>query len=76
MINPIHFGKIVSEKKKTPHKGGYAESQNRTGDTAIFSRVLYQLSYLGLSREILHACVVLVKQYEFDSGAGGGYNQK
>jgi len=29
-----------------------------------------------LSREILHACVVLVKQYEFDSGAGGGYNQK
>ena len=25
-----------------------AESQNRTGDTAIFSRVLYQLSYLGL----------------------------
>ncbi len=27
-----------------------AESQNRTGDTAIFSRVLYQLSYLGASR--------------------------
>jgi hypothetical protein len=27
--------------------GGGAESQNRTGDTAIFSRVLYQLSYLG-----------------------------
>ena len=26
-----------------------AESQIRTGDTAIFSRVLYQLSYLGLS---------------------------
>ncbi len=24
-----------------------AESQIRTGDTAIFSRVLYQLSYLG-----------------------------
>src|SRR6195256_1042493 len=24
-----------------------AEAQNRTGDTAIFSRVLYQLSYLG-----------------------------
>ena len=29
-----------------PPNGG-AESQNRTGDTAIFSRVLYQLSYLG-----------------------------
>ena len=26
---------------------GGAESQNRTGDTAIFSRVLYQLSYLA-----------------------------
>ena len=24
-----------------------AEGQNRTGDTTIFSRVLYQLSYLG-----------------------------
>ena len=29
-----------------PPNGG-AESQNRTGDTAIFSRVLYQLSHLG-----------------------------
>jgi hypothetical protein len=29
------------------HRDGGAESQNRTGDTAIFSRVLYQLSYLG-----------------------------
>ena len=26
-----------------------AESQNRTGDTVIFSHVLYQLSYLGLN---------------------------
>ncbi len=25
-----------------------AESQNRTDDTAVFSRVLYQLSYLGI----------------------------
>ena len=24
-----------------------AETQNRTADTAIFSRMLYQLSYLG-----------------------------
>ena len=29
------------------HRSGGAESQDRTGDTAIFSRVLYQLSYLG-----------------------------
>ena len=27
-----------------------AESRDRTGDTAIFSRVLYQLSYLGLGK--------------------------
>lgn len=25
-----------------------AEAQNRTADTAVFSRVLYQLSYLGV----------------------------
>src|SRR5665811_1936898 len=31
---------------RTPEMIG-AESQNRTGDTAIFSRVLYLLSYLG-----------------------------
>src|SRR4249919_1269982 len=31
---------------RSPPLGG-AESQIRTGDTAIFSRVLYQLSYLG-----------------------------
>ncbi len=32
---------------------GSAESQNRTDDTAIFSRVLYQLSYLGLHIRLL-----------------------
>jgi hypothetical protein len=26
------------------------EGQNRTGDTTIFSRVLYQLSYLALQQ--------------------------
>ena len=30
-----------------PHTDRGAETQNRTEDTAIFSRVLYQLSYLG-----------------------------
>jgi hypothetical protein len=29
--------------------GGNAESQSRTGDTRIFSPLLYQLSYLGRS---------------------------
>ena len=33
-------------KVPSTRRGG-AESQIRTGDTAIFSRVLYQLSYLG-----------------------------
>ncbi len=40
-----------------------AETQNRTVDTAIFSRVLYQLSYLG--------DVLLVKRAEFYFGRGG-----
>ena len=30
-----------------------AERQNRTDDTAIFSRVLYQLSYLGENIQLL-----------------------
>ena len=29
------------------HRRGGAEGQDPTGDTAIFSRVLYRLSYLG-----------------------------
>ena len=34
-------------RSEAARTGAGAESQNRTGDTAIFSRVLYQLSYLG-----------------------------
>ena len=30
-----------------------AESRNRTGDTLIFSQVLYQLSYLGADRIVI-----------------------
>ena len=33
--------------ERSVHPVGGAESQDRTGDTAIFSRVLYRLSYLG-----------------------------
>ena len=44
--------KCPSKITKTPQKGclgGWsAERQDRTVDTAIFSRVLYQLSYLGM----------------------------
>jgi hypothetical protein len=28
-------------------RGGHGEGRNRTGDTTVFSRVLYQLSYLA-----------------------------
>ncbi len=44
-----------------------AESQNRTGDTAIFSRVLYQLSYLG-PIDILPAGGITVKPSGFSGG--------
>ena len=40
-----HFRPISTSSRPAPCDG--AESQIRTGDTAIFSRVLYQLSYLG-----------------------------
>jgi hypothetical protein len=31
---------------------GGAQGRDRTTDTAIFSRMLYQLSYLGMSRRV------------------------
>ena len=54
-------------------KGGGAQGRNRTTDTAIFSRMLYQLSYLGaqpprrrltgrLYRRWAAACPVLFRQ--------------
>ncbi len=45
-------------EKSLPAKGGLwsavsgAEGQDRTVDTTIFSRVLYQLSYLGTRRSV------------------------
>src|SRR4029077_11446678 len=50
-------------EKIRPPVGG-AESQDRTGDTAIFSRVLYQLSYLG----------PMANQARSPVGAGGKNN--
>ena len=41
---------------------GNAESQNRTGDTLIFSQVLYQLSYLGSLRWIVLVALDGVKK--------------
>ena len=50
----IHRSKLwksLSYNKKPPlsqRRFSYAEAQNRTADTAVFSRMLYQLSYLGV----------------------------
>jgi hypothetical protein len=33
-------------------RGSGAQGRNRTTDTAIFSRMLYQLSYLGVQRRL------------------------
>ena len=51
---------VSGEFRKTSHlrvsrsrdgsKGG--EGRNRTGDTTVFSRVLYQLSYLAAGRSV------------------------
>ena len=38
---------LPTEPLPPVNAGGGAESQIRTGDTALFRRVLYQLSYLG-----------------------------
>ena len=47
-----HLGKVMLYQLSHFRSGadrleGGAEGQDRTGDTAIFSRVLYRLSYLG-----------------------------
>jgi hypothetical protein len=40
----------AKERRKAATLGNGAEAQSRTGDTSIFSAVLYQLSYLGTAR--------------------------
>ena len=42
----------------------YGEGRNRTGDTTVFSRVLYQLSYLAERPQCSHT---VVKSYEAPS---------
>jgi hypothetical protein len=37
---------------RTRRFGGSGEGRNRTGDTTVFSRVLYQLSYLARGAEL------------------------
>jgi hypothetical protein len=37
----------MASELRTPRLAGDGEARTRTGDTTIFSRVLYQLSYLA-----------------------------
>ena len=43
---PVAIGELAFKAMTTKGVAG-AEAQSRTGDTSIFSAVLYQLSYLG-----------------------------
>lgn len=44
------IGGRARTKKNGAGKANGAQGRNRTTDTAIFSRMLYQLSYLGIVR--------------------------
>ena len=69
--------RFYQKKGRNPTSwGSHAERQNRTDDTAIFSRVLYQLSYLGLSFAILtFSRVVVKKRDKFDIPHSERYNE-
>ena len=53
--NNISQGQDFQQKNKTSIRclKISAQNRNRTSDTRIFSPLLYQLSYLGLSNKIL-----------------------
>ena len=42
------IGEPARTRKNRAGKANGAQGRNRTTDTAIFSRMLYQLSYLGV----------------------------
>jgi hypothetical protein len=44
------IGERARTKKNWAGEANGAQGRNRTTDTAIFSRMLYQLSYLGVPR--------------------------
>ena len=59
-----HFGRALEEEsaevvmlRRQPHRtsADHGEGRNRTGDTTVFSRVLYQLSYLARDGQCSHA---------------------
>jgi hypothetical protein len=49
----LPIGERARRRKNWAGKANGAQGRNRTTDTAIFSRMLYQLSYLGIPREVL-----------------------
>ena len=51
-----------------------AETQDRTGDTAIFSRVLYQLSYLGQTYFVVKRAEFYWQMYGLSSKVFCRYN--
>jgi hypothetical protein len=63
------FYQLNYARRTDPYQVRSAESQDRTDDTAIFSRVLYQLSYLGLNvrfsrmRANFTRCMLIVKHH-------------
>ena len=42
----------LAVKRNNGEEGDGAQGRNRTTDTAIFSRMLYQLSYLGIAGQV------------------------
>ena len=46
-LNPLKDGRYMASATTMVSMSG-AQGRNRTTDTAIFSRMLYQLSYLGI----------------------------
>jgi hypothetical protein len=47
------IGERARRRENRAGKANGAQGRNRTTDTAIFSRMLYQLSYLGMPRAVV-----------------------
>ena len=71
VLSPTFFG-IVCRSGRGPRRAfqeklharpAGAEGQNRTGDTAVFSRVLYQLSYLGARAMVLKGPIPVKEEH-------------
>ncbi len=73
-MGPAVRGRLSPRHAGGGEVGGGAEGQSRTGDTAIFSRVLYHLSYLGTALDctagggLWDACVRTIARREPPAG--------